>query len=1316
MTTLRHRKQNHSESGNSHATASTSRTGGDTSKDPNSTTQRAMDNNNNGSEDQSSVSSEQQYCISILKERSAWARLDVAPFFVLYSLCIGLDIVYYSYQKHGLWIFGICILLHITLVLLTQWKMSVKVWVGYSKLPMQRIREATHCYVQQRSNIGAGAGKMLGGEQVNDDHRRSNRSRQSRETPQREKDDIVPMIFDQTSSSSQEDLVASIHFHDIVFRYTSSSTPTNELNDRNIWTPTPPLSPQSETFQRLYYPDNLPISFYMQWKGHSSIDQSRKIERIYGNNTTVLKLPTFFDLLSEQLVAPFFLFQVFCVALWSLDEYWYYAIMTLVSLLIFESTLAFNRLKGLERLHHAGHKGNDRIWVRRGSPLSTKGSWMTIYTKELLPGDFVSLTSSGNGTTMVPADIVIVSGSAVADEALLTGESVPQIKQAIHVHGLPETTKLDTMDGQLKESVLFGGTSLLVTNGEDGESSGVGPEKGVCGVVLRTGFETAQGNLLRTMAYSAKNADSVHTWDTFIFIAMLVVCAVCAASLVLREGWHDERRNQFRLLLHVVMIITSVVPPELPMELSLAITNSVSALVRKSQVYCTELFRIPWAGEIDVCCFDKTGTITSDEMLLRGVRLFGGPNDLDEEDQNLTTDPDNLPHSVRRIMASCQSLAVAGPTGPQTKVVGDPLEIAVLEGSGFKIIGKGMLESDDKSTILMILHRFAFSSKQKRMSAMVAEKGKEKICLVTKGAPETIKELLVEESIPAKYDQIAAYHMRRGRRVLAMGYKELGTIKELPSLKTVQREAIEKELTFAGLLVLECPLKPDSKTVITELRKSEHRVVMITGDALLTACEVSRLVTLIPKTAVKCIYRIRGLTEDFNQLQCTQLLDSDDDESSHIQLSLDEACSMVRESKAAFCLEGSTLLRIALLIMGIPDGVLESSGEKDLLLRPPVQAVLCKIVPCVSVFGRHTPYQKEAVVSAFNRSGSRTLMVGDGTNDVGALKRAHVGISIVSAPEVESKQRKANEKLKKARKNGKTKGNNSMETTLRELREAQEELDFVELGDASVAAPFTSRSVSIKCCRDVIQQGRCTLVTMLQIYKILGINCLVNAMVLSNLFLQGVKQGDRQLTALGLVVAALFFFLTRSEPVAMLAKERPPSSVLSMQALLTIVGQFVVHMVAISVSTHLSALYVDPFDPSLVPDGPFNPNILNSTAFLLTCLVTVNTFAVNYRGRPFMRDLQENKLLYRSLQACYVTIAVCLFDIFPPLNDLLQLSAFPQGQMIAGRTASSFVPTNDGLLSLTSGVTYPVFLAGLMCLDTFLCFGVERAVRRTIKA
>ena len=126
----------------------------------------------------------------------------------------------------------------------------------------------------------------------------------------------------------------------------------------------------------------------------------------------------------------------------------------------------------------------------------------------------------------------------------------------------------------------------------------------------------------------------------------------------------------------------------------------------------------------------------------------------------------------------------------------------------------------------------------------------------------------------------------------------------------------------------------------------------------------------------------------------------------------------------------------------------------------------------------------------------------------------------------------------------------------------------MQLGDASIASPFTSRTPDISSTIDIIRQGRCTLVTTTQMFKIIAINCLITAYSLSVLYLDGVKFGDSQATMQGLGVAGAFLFITRSKPLdGPLAAERPFPTIFRTGVVLSMIGQFAVHLACLMVVT-----------------------------------------------------------------------------------------------------------------------------------------------------
>lgn len=79
---------------------------------------------------------------------------------------------------------------------------------------------------------------------------------------------------------------------------------------------------QGNAFEKLRYPVREPFSYYLKASGYGSADKVATAVQQWGLNKFEVPVPPFSELLKEQMLAPFFCFQVFCVALWCIDEYW----------------------------------------------------------------------------------------------------------------------------------------------------------------------------------------------------------------------------------------------------------------------------------------------------------------------------------------------------------------------------------------------------------------------------------------------------------------------------------------------------------------------------------------------------------------------------------------------------------------------------------------------------------------------------------------------------------------------------------------------------------------------------------------------------------------------------------------------------------------------------------------------------------------------------------------------------------------------------------------------------------------------------------
>ncbi|XRM37376.1 putative cation-transporting ATPase 1 [Aspergillus tubingensis] len=1069
------------------------------------------------------------------------------------------------------------------------------------------------------------------------------------------------------------------------------------------------------------------LKTFQKTQGLTTKEEVERIQHHYGDNTFDIPVPGFVELWKEHAVAPFFVFQIFCVGLWMLDEYWYYSLFTLFMLVMFESTVVWQRQRTLNEFRGMSIKPYE-VWVFR------EKQWQKTTSDKLLPGDLMSVNRTKEDSG-VACDILLIEGSVIVNEAMLSGESTPLLKESVQLRPGDDLIEPDGLD---KNAFVHGGTKVLqithanttsddIAKSHDGSGILPTPDSGALGVVVKTGFETSQGSLVRTMIYSTERV-SANNVEALLFILFLLIFAIAASWYVWQEGVAKDRKRS-KLLLDCVLIITSVVPPELPMELSLAVNTSLAAL-SKFAIFCTEPFRIPFAGRVDVACFDKTGTLTGEDLVVDGVAGLtlgqaGAKVEKDGAHTELAKSSDvGLDTSL--VLASAHALVKLD----EGEVVGDPMEKATLKWLGWTLgkndtlTGKVSATASRVPESVQVIRRFQFSSALKRQSTIATivsddrstHKKVKSTFVGVKGAPETIRSMLIDT--PPNYEETFKYFTRNGARVLALAYKYLSHEAELTRarINNYTREEVESDLIFAGFLVLQCPLKDDAIKAVRMLNESSHRVVMITGDNPLTAVHVARQVEIVDRDVLI-------LDAPEHDTSGTRLVWRSIDDKLNIDVDPTKDLDRRILETNDICVTGYALAKF--------------KGQKALpdLLRH------------TWVYARVSPKQKEDILLGLKDAGYTTLMCGDGTNDVGALKQAHVGVALLNGSpedltkiaehyrttkmkEIYEKQvsmmqrfnqpappvpvqiahlyppgpsnphyQKAMER--EAQRKGTTvqpapaqaeaiptitspgaralqQSNSNLTPHQQRQQQAsvaaagfadklttsmmEQELDeneppTLKLGDASVAAPFTSKLANVVAIPNILRQGRCTLVATIQMYKILALNCLISAYSLSVIYLDGIKFGDGQVTISGMLMSVCFLSISRAKSVEGLSKERPQPNIFNVYIIGSVLGQFAIHIATlIYLSNYVYS--IEPRQSDVDLEGEFEPSLLNSAIYLLQLIQQISTFSINYQGRPFRESIRENKAMYWGLVAASGVAFSCATEFVPELNEKLRLVPF----------------------------------------------------------
>lgn len=430
---------------------------------------------------------------------------------------------------------------------------------------------------------------------------------------------------------------------------------------------------------------------------------------LFGKCIVDVPLKSSIELILSECFHPFYVFQICSLILWFSDNYYYYASAVLLLSCISLFASIRETLKNNRNLHEMA-KFSCPVRVLRNppprpiiqlSPNQLTACLVEFDSPELVPGDIFAIERG----MKLPCDGVLLTGSALVDESMMSGEAKPVHKTAIPTASdshLEEYYRLSF--AKHCRHILYGGSEVRDANNLGAPA--------LC-LVAKTGFSTQQGRMMRSLVHPVESSRINFEKETWKFVALLGLMSGFTFFLTLYQGIINELRP-FTIFKRSVDTVTVAVPPALPIIISVGIICAQHALKKENGTHCLAPSVINVAGRANVIVFDKTGTLTEDDedllAIVPTVFIESSRSSMDSvgstlrsrfpkgiplsmsmssiSDENVArprlgvpaTSMKRLPSDLALGLATCHSLGFV-----DNELIGDPLEFQMFSFTGWRL-------------------------------------------------------------------------------------------------------------------------------------------------------------------------------------------------------------------------------------------------------------------------------------------------------------------------------------------------------------------------------------------------------------------------------------------------------------------------------------------------------------------------------------------------------------------------------------------------------------------------------------------------------